>query len=60
MANPTKNLKVGDLVLLQDESLPRGMWPQGLMKEVKFSRDDLVRVPKLKLAQLNWLDQSQN
>ena len=33
---PTKNMKVGDLVLLQDESLPRGMWPLGFIKEVKF------------------------
>ena len=44
----TKNLKVGDLVLLQDESLPRGMWHLGLIKEVKFGRDDLVRSANIK------------
>ena len=31
---PKRNLAVGDLVLMVDESLPRGRWPPGLIEEV--------------------------
>ena len=31
---PKRNLAVGDLVLIVDESLPRGRWPLGLVEEV--------------------------
>ena len=31
---PKRNLAVGDLVLILDESLPRGCWPLGLVEEV--------------------------
>ena len=39
----TPNLKVGDLVMLIDENLPRGLWPLGLVQNLHFSSDNLVR-----------------
>ena len=42
------NLKIGDLVLIQTENTPRGMWPLGLIKEVKIGRDNLVRSVRIK------------
>ena len=41
---PRRNLEVGDLVLLADESFPRGKWPLGRIVEVMPSRDGLVKV----------------
>ena len=34
MALPKRNLAEGDLVLIVDESLPRGRWPLELAEEV--------------------------
>ena len=34
---PRRNMKVGDLVLLADETFPRGQWPLGLITEVLTS-----------------------
>ena len=34
---------VGDLVLIVDEPMPRGLRPLGIVKESKFGRDGLVR-----------------
>ena len=42
------DLKVGDLVLMMDEQLPRGQWPLGLVLEVKRHRDGHVRSARLK------------
>ena len=42
-----RNAAVGDLVLLIDESLPRGTWPLGRVTEVKHSKDGLVRSVKV-------------
>ena len=39
----TPNLRVGDLVLLIDENSPRGLWPLGLIQDLHFSPDGLVR-----------------
>lgn len=47
---PRKNLEVGDLVLLADESFPRGKWPLGRIVEVMPSRDGLVRTVKVKTS----------
>lgn len=45
-----RNLKVGDLVLLTDESFPRGKWPLGRVLEVVVSRDGLIRTAKVKTS----------
>lgn len=42
------NVKVGDVVLVCDETTPRSLWPMGLVVEVKLGRDDLVRSVKVK------------
>ena len=42
------NLKVGDLVLLQDNLSPRGMWPLGIVEEVFPGTDGLVRSVKVR------------
>ena len=41
------NFKVGDLVLLQDDLLPRGKWPLGKIEEINHGRDGLVRSVRL-------------
>lgn len=43
-----ENVKVGDVVLLQEENTPRFLWPLGLVVEVKEGRDKLVRTVKVK------------
>ena len=42
------NCKVGDIVLICDEAIPRGMWPLGLVEETKIGRDGLVRSVKVR------------
>ncbi len=44
------NLKVGDLVLLTEQMTPRYLWPMGIVEEVKFGRDGLVRVVKVRMS----------
>lgn len=41
--NVQVNLKVNDLVLVVDECTPRGLWPMGIVTQVKTSKDGLVR-----------------
>ena len=43
-------MEVGDLVLLADESIPRGKWPLGRIVEVIPSRDGLVRTVRVKTS----------
>ena len=43
-----ENVKVGDLVLIVDESVPRGSWPMGLVTDVTEGRDGLVRSVKMR------------
>jgi hypothetical protein len=38
-----RNFRIGDLVLVADENTTRGLWPLGLIDDVKVGRDDLVR-----------------
>lgn len=42
------NFKAGDLVLVETENSPRGVWPLALITEVKRGRDGLVRSVTLK------------
>ncbi len=41
--NPTSvpNIKKGDIVIVHDESLPRGLWKLGRIQEVLAGRDGL-------------------
>ena len=41
--NEKENLKVGDLVLMKDDSSVRGNWPVGIVEQVFPSDDGLVR-----------------
>ena len=41
--NAKENLKVNDLVLITDDATPRGLWPMGVITNVKESDDGLVR-----------------
>ena len=38
-----RNVKENDLVLLVEDSMPRGLWPLGVVVSVKRSQDGLVR-----------------
>ena len=45
-----ESLKQGDLVLVVDETVPRGQWPTGIIQSVKESNDGLVRSAVVKTA----------
>ncbi len=45
-----RNLTVDDIVLVVDESLPRGYWPLARVVEVTKGRDELVRSVRVKTA----------
>jgi hypothetical protein len=38
-----RNMQVGDIVLIADQSLPRGKWPLGIVESMAPERDGLVR-----------------
>ena len=42
------NLQQGDVVVIVDDSVPRGVWPMGLIEEVKQSSDNRVRSVKVR------------
>ena len=42
------NLRVGDMVLIVDGSVPRGQWPLGRVVAVKDGADGLVRSVEVK------------
>ena len=44
----SRNFKIGDLVLIVDEQTPRGVWPMGIIEDVKTSNDGLVRSAKIR------------
>ena len=46
--NRLKNLKIGDLVLIQHENTPRRVWPLGLVVHCNEGRDGLVRSVRVK------------
>ena len=45
---PVRNVTVGDLVLVVDETSPRDSWPLGLVDETKIGRDGLVRSAEIR------------
>ena len=44
----TRNLRIGDLVLVLGENTPRSLWPLGLVLSVSPSKDGLVRSVEVK------------
>ena len=52
---PRRNAEVGDLVLLVDESLPRGQWRMGRVIKAVCGRDGLVRTVEVKTGALTSL-----
>lgn len=44
----SENLKVGDLMLLQNEVSPRKVWPLDLVVGVNHGRDDMVHSVRVK------------
>ena len=46
---PAKELKVGDVVLISDEKLPRNRWRMGKVEEEIRSKDGKVRAVKLRV-----------
>jgi hypothetical protein len=55
MIIPSRNLGVGDVVMVTDETTPRGVWPMGIVKEMKVSEDGLVRSARVQLKISNSL-----
>ena len=45
---PTRNFKIGDLVLIKDENCRRGLWPKGVITETYPDRDGLVRRARIR------------
>ena len=45
---PTRNMCIGDIVLIKDDSLPRNSWQMGRVVELEHGSDGLVRAVKLK------------
>ena len=45
--NASPNLKIGDIVLLLDQTTERGSYPMARVVEVKMGRDNLIRSAKL-------------
>ena len=50
------NVDVGDLVLIVDEPMPKGLWPLGIVEETKLGRDGLVRSATIrtKTSEFRW------
>jgi hypothetical protein len=47
---PSRNMRVGDVVLVADQNLPRGQWPLGLVEKTRLGRDGLVRQVTVRTA----------
>ena len=47
--HPTRNLRVGDIVVLQENNLVPTKWPLARVTQVHCGRDGLVRVATLKI-----------
>ena len=46
---PKKQVKVGDVVLVEDKKVPRVRWKLGLVTELRISKDGFVRGCKLRI-----------
>ena len=54
------NIKVGSIVIMKDESLPRGQWPLAIVEEIFPGRDGLVRNVRVKTAKGSYTRSVQN
>ena len=43
-----RNFKPGDVVLVADDTLPRGQWPLGVIQSVRTGHDGLVRTVEVR------------
>ena len=50
---PAKQLKIGDIVLIEEEGLPRSRWRMGKVQELISSKDGYVRGCKLRVHNQN-------
>ena len=46
--NPSRNIQVGDLVLIADDQAPRNCWTKGLVQEAHTDKHGLTRSAKIK------------
>jgi hypothetical protein len=53
--NLVRNVKVNDVVLVLDESTPRGLWPMGIVTQVITSEDQLVRSVRVRTKASTFL-----
>ena len=54
---PTRNFLVGDLVLIADKNIPRSNWLLARITEIHRSKDNVIRVVKLKAKFGTYKDQ---
>ena len=54
MGFPQKNLKVGDLVIMKDETTPPANWPVARVESILSNRSGLVRSVKMKTADSSY------
>ena len=47
---PRRNMRVGDIVLIKEDNIPRNLWRKARIEEVYKDDDDLVRKVKLMVA----------
>ena len=52
-AKPQRNVQVGDVVLLKEDSVPRGSWSLCLVDKVYLSTDNRVRSVRLRVGDKN-------
>jgi hypothetical protein len=45
---PQRNVRVGDLVLLSDKNIPRGLWPVAIVTKVFYGQDKKIRTVELR------------
>ena len=51
--NTNSPVSVGEVVIVRDEQLPRGLWKLGIVQEVLKGRDGLVRAAIIKISSPN-------
>ena len=47
---PSRNLKIGDIILIKDETVKRGQWPLARVMEVMTAKDGYVRSARVKTS----------
>ena len=52
---PSRNLRVGDLVLVRDEAVRRGNWPKALVTDTFPDQDGIVRRVRVRTAASSYL-----